>query len=239
MAEWSKRRNWIRARVSSRDSLWGIALDGNPLMSPARNLVELPALAAAELVAREWDEPGGAVHPESMPFTRLAFSAIDKVEPSREQVAAEIAGYGETDLICYRAESPPELIAKQESAWQPLLAWCEDEFGATLHATRGVAFIAQPESSLSKLNQAVANLNAFELASFFEFVSATGSLVLGLAVERGFLLPSEAWRASRLDEDWQLEKWGNDSEALKAAESRKKDMMVAFKFLEAIRKRNK
>ena len=235
MAEWSKKRNWKRALVSSRDGLWGIALDGNPLKSPAKKLVELPAHAAAELVAREWDEQNCSVDLESMPFSRLAYSAIDKVAPLHEQVAAEIAGYGESDLICYRAESPPELVARQESSWQPLLAWCKNEIGANLHSTRGVAFVAQPESSLSKLNQAVSSLNAFELAAIFEFVSLTGSLVLGLAVERGFVRPDEAWQASRVDEDWQLEKWGNDAEALESAESRKKDMKVAFEFLKAIR----
>ena len=204
-------------------------------MTPARRLAELPTLAAAKLVAREWDQQEGAEWPKALPFTRLAFSAIDKIAPSHSRVAAEISGYGETDLICYRTELPPELSERQEAAWKPLLEWCENEFGAKLHATQGVVFTAQPEPSLSRLNKAVAILDEFELAAFSELVTLTGSLVLGLTVERGFMSPEDAWRASRVDEDWQLEKWGRDAEAAEDAELKLKEMQVAHEFLEAIR----
>ncbi|MDE0304804.1 MAG: ATPase [Albidovulum sp.] len=238
MAEWSKRRNWQIARACLRDSRWVIELDEKPLRTPANKFVALPTFASAALVAREWDGQKGILRPESMPFTKLAISAVDEVAPSRERAAASISGYGAADLICYKAESPPDLVERQEYAWRRPLDWCEDEIGAKLNTTQGVAFVAQPPSSLSRLKEAVANLNEFELAALFELVSLTGSLVLGLAIERGFMRVDEAWRASRVDEDWQLEKWGHDAEAIATSESRKQDMKIAFEFLEATRNKN-
>jgi len=235
MAEWSKRRFWSHAGISRRNGRYIISLDAENLKTPAQSVVALPTRASAALVAREWDELDGVIRLEEMPNTRLAFTAIDKVAPSRKHVAAEVAEYGETDLICYRSESPPELAERQEAAWNPLLAWCDNEFGAKLRKTRGVYFLEQPASGLARLRRAVAEFGEFELAAFSELVTLTGSLVLGLAAERGFISPDEAWRASRIDEDWQFERWGDDAEALEVAESRRRSLVAAHEFLEAIR----
>jgi len=35
----------------------------------------------------------------------------------RDEVVAEIAGYGETDLVCYRVDRPEELRRGQDRLW--------------------------------------------------------------------------------------------------------------------------
>jgi chaperone required for assembly of F1-ATPase len=56
-------------------------------------------------------------------------------------------------------------------------------------------------------------MEPFALAAFHDLVALSGSLVLALAVIEERLEPQEAWRLSRLDEDWQIEQWGDDEEA--------------------------
>ena len=53
-----------------------------------------------------------------MSVSRAANAAIDKVAPQFDEVAALIAEYGGTDLLCYRAEEPDELAEAQARAWE-------------------------------------------------------------------------------------------------------------------------
>ena len=235
MDEWDRRRRWTSSSVREASGGYFVALDDSLLETPAKRPAKLPTRAAAELVANEWGERAGRIRPAEMPFTRLAFSAIDGIAQSRSAAVAEIAGYGGTDLVCYRADAPPELARRQGEAWDPLLAWCESEFGAPLNRVRGAMHAPQPEASLSRLRRQVARLGDFELAALFDLVALTGSLVLGLAVERGFLGPEDAWRASRIEEGWNLERWGADAEALESAEAKRRSAIAAAAFLDAVR----
>ncbi len=58
----------------------------------------------AQAIAAEWDAQTAHVKPETMPFTRMANSALDKVTPQFAEVADLIAAYGASDLLCYRAD---------------------------------------------------------------------------------------------------------------------------------------
>ena len=72
-----------------------------------------------------------------MPLTRLAATAIDRTATQRDQVITETAIYAGADLVCYRADHPPELAARQQSAWQPLLDWATLRYDAPLAVTFG------------------------------------------------------------------------------------------------------
>jgi chaperone required for assembly of F1-ATPase len=165
-----------------------------------------------------------------MPFTRTANSAIDTVTPQFETVAAMLAAYGETDLLCYRATGPAALIDRQAAAWDPLLDWAATALQAPLHATSGVMHIDQPTTSLATLGSAVRALSPFQLAAFHDLVAISGSLVLALAVTRGRLTADQAWTLSRLDEDWQIEEWGTDEEAAEIAALKHGALLQADRF---------
>jgi chaperone required for assembly of F1-ATPase len=149
------------------------------------------------------------------------------VAPAREAVTDEIAGYGETDLLCYRAPGPEALAARQAAAWDPWLGWARDRLGAPLTCAAGVMFVAQPPQAVAALRAAVEARDPFRLTALHALVTITGSLVLGLAVDDGACDAETAWAASRVDEDWQAEQWGEDSEAAAAAARRRGDLLDA------------
>jgi chaperone required for assembly of F1-ATPase len=215
---WAARRFWSTAQAVAIDGGFSVQLDGRPVRTPLKAPIVLPTRALAEAVAAEWQAQGETVDPRTMPFTRTANSAIDTVKSQFDAIAAQLAEYGASDLLCYRAESPPELIARQAKAWDPLLAWAADSLQAPLHSTAGIVHVAQPAESLAVLRGLVLEQTVFQLAAFHDLVALSGSLILALAVQRGRLSVDEAWRLSRIDEDWQIELWGEDEEAAEFAQ---------------------
>ncbi|MBA3911645.1 MAG: ATPase [Rhodobacter sp.] len=230
MSAWTARRFWTAATVRPEGAGFAVLLDTRPVRTPLKAPLILPTEALAHAVAAEWQAQTGIVNPAKMPFTRTANSAIDKVAPQFSEVAAMLAEYGGSDLLCYRATDPEDLVARQAAAWDPLLDWAARALGAPLTVTQGVIHIAQPETSLAALGAAVLALSPFQLAAFHDLVAITGSLVLALAVTRGRLTAEEAWTVSRIDEDWQIEAWGQDEEAAETAALKRAAVMQADRF---------
>jgi chaperone required for assembly of F1-ATPase len=227
---WAPRRFWTAAAVVPADGGFAVHLDGKPVRTPLKAPLILPTEALAREVAVEWQAVEGKVDPSRMPFTRMANSAIDKVAPQFDDVAGILAEYGGSDLVCYRAERPAALAARQAEGWDPLLAWVAAELDAPLIATAGVIHRAQPAASLAALGRAVRALTPFQLAAFHDLVALSGSLVLALAVTRGRLPAETAWDLSRIDESWQIEEWGEDEEAAELAAVKRADFLRADRF---------
>ena len=225
MSAWTAKRFWKQAVAEPCDGGFTVTLDGRAVKTPAKRLLVLPTLAMAEVIAAEWDAQQGRVKPETMPATRAANSAIDNVAIQFAAVAHDLARYGETDLLCYRATAPQELIDRQADAWDPLLAWSAAALRSPLIATAGVMHIRQPETSIAKLTSQIHAFTPFQLAAVHDLIAISGSLILALAVTRGRLSLDEAWRLSRIDETWQNELWGVDEDAA-ALESLKRQALV-------------
>jgi chaperone required for assembly of F1-ATPase len=174
----------------------------------------VPTAALAEAVAEEWRGQGAKVDPHAMPLMRLAATAIDIGGPERTAVVAQVAGYAATDLVCYRAEHPPELIERQVAAWQPLVDWAMAALDARLVVTQGVVPVAQPEAAIGALRRAVDAYDPWRLAALGSATTASGSLVIALALMAGRLDAEAAWAASQVDETFEIERWGEDAEAM-------------------------
>jgi len=207
------KRFYKETAITAGGGVYGVTLDGRALQTPARMELALPARPLAEAVAAEWAAQADQIEPESMPMMRLASTAIDRVAPQREVVIGEIAGYAQSDLLCYRADAPEALVARQADVWQPLLDWAALELDAALAVTSGVIPVSQPEDAVAALRRAVSASDDFVLAGLHGLTSATGSLVVALAVRNGKIAVDEACAASFLDEEWQAEIWGRDLEA--------------------------
>lgn len=230
MSVWTARRFWSAATVEARVGGHAVLLDGRPVRTPLKVPMLLPSAGLALEVAAEWQAQGETVNPATMPFTRTANSAIDTVIPQFVTVAAGIAVYGASDLLCYRATDPEGLVQRQARGWDPLLAWAATELGAPLSQTSGIMPVAQPSASLAGLGDRVGALTPFQLAAFHDLVALSGSLVLGLAVASGRLSAAEAWSRSRIDEDWQAELWGVDEDAAVIAALKGEAFLTADRF---------
>lgn len=207
---------------------FGISLDARPVRTPAKAMLLLPTVALAEAVAEEWRVQGERVNPHSMPLTGLANAAIDRIGP---EFAAGLSQYGESELLCYRAGDPPELVERQDAVWNPILDWARARYDVSFTLVTGIMHQPQPATMLSRLHAAVATRNAFELAALNPLVTISGSLVIALAVLERALEPEAAFAAAHLDELWQAEQWGEDDFALEARAVHHRDFGSAARFL--------
>ena len=230
MSGWTAKRFWTETRVEEVDGGFTIRLDGRPVKTPAKILLIVPTRAMADHIAAEWDAQQGKIDPRTMPWTRSANAALDKVANQFAEVAGLLAAYGDTDLLCYRADGPEELARRQTEGWDPLLAWSAATLKAPLNATVGVMHREQPAESLARLTARIGQMTAFQLTGFHDLVAISGSLVLALAVADQRLPAEEAWRLSRLDEHWQAEVWGRDEEAEMLEAARHEGFLHAERF---------
>ena len=225
------KRFYKEAMARPGEGGYQIFLDGRPVKTPARHPLALPNEKLGLAVAAEWQAQGDDIDARSMPLTGLANAAIDRVAPDKEGFARGLAIYGETDLLCYRAEGPAALAARQAEIWDPLLAWARRRFDINFEIISGVMHRAQPRHTTDRLAQAVAARGPFELAALSPLVTIGGSLVLALALAEEEIDLERAWSAATLDEQWQLEQWGADAEAEKALAARRRDFEAAHQFL--------
>ena len=199
--------------AAGSNGLYQVVLDGRPVKSPAKSDLLLSGKALAEAVAAEWEAQAEKIQPAAMPLMTYVSTAIDRVEPQREAVAAEIASFAASDLLCYRADRQPDLTVKQEAAWAPMLDWAEKRFGGSFTVTGGIMPVAQPNTTLMLVAREVGRLDSFQLTALHTMTTAMGSLILGFSVFDGFKTPDEAFELSLLDEEHQAELWGRDEEA--------------------------
>ena len=215
---------------------WAVSLDGKLIKTPAKRPFMAPTKALAAAAAAEWDQQEGEIKPAAMPMTKAVNTALDRTAPEYDAVADMVAEYGGSDLICYRADAPAELIARQAAAWDPLLDWSADHLKARLITAVGVMHTLQPAEGQAALSAAVRRHDPFELTGLYDLVALSGSLIIGLAVAGGHMTPSEGWAASRVDHIWQEDQWGVDDEAAAQAAYKADEFEQAARLIELARK---
>ncbi|HEY0626794.1 MAG TPA: ATP12 family protein [Allosphingosinicella sp.] len=228
------KRFYQNAEAAPADGGYEILLDGRRVKTPARAELFVPTKQLAAAVAAEWNGQAEEIDPRSMPLTGLANAAIDRVAPDPDTFAAGLGAYGESDLLCYRADTPQALVQRQADIWDPLLAWARRRFDVDFELVCGIMHRPQHEMTLKQLSQAVAARTAFELAALSPLVTISGSLIIALALAEGAIDLEAAWNAATLDEAWQAEQWGEDAEASKALEARRRDFEAAHHFLQLL-----
>ena len=229
------KRFWKVADVSQDEGGWTVRLDGRTPKTPAGATLTLPTEAAARLVADEWAAQGEFLVPGTMPATRLASTAIDRVSQTREPVAAEIAAYAGSDVVCYMAEHPTALIERQQAEWGPWRDWAAKELGVELHTAEGIVHRAQAPEALERVKALALEMDDHSLTGLATAIPLFGSAVLGLAVQRGALSGEAALELSRLDEAFTEERWGVDEEAAARTAAHRAEATLLQRWFEALR----
>jgi len=213
VSDWKAKRFWKDAAVVEAEGGYTVELDGRGIKTPAKRALVVPTRAMAQKIAAEWQAQDGVINPDTMPATKTANAAIDKVALQHAEVADMLAAYGDCDLLCYRADSPAELVARQAEQWNPMLEWAREALGVSLQTRVGIMHEPQSPADVARLSARTHALSNFQLAAFHDLVSLSGSLILGFAAALDAKEAESIWEISRLDEIWQAEQWGNDDEA--------------------------
>jgi chaperone required for assembly of F1-ATPase len=211
-----------------------VLLDSRQMKTPKGAAVILPTRALADAIAEEWRAQEGDLKPDTMPLTKLAYVAIDGASECA-LIAEQAAAYAKSDLLCYRAEHPDELVIRQAHQWAPILDWLAETHGARLKLATGIGFVEQPPETLARLSERVGRFDPFALVALHTAASITGSLALGLALAEARLTAREAFALSQLDEAFQAEKWGRDAEAEARATRLAADLEATERFLQLSR----
>jgi chaperone required for assembly of F1-ATPase len=229
------KRFWDTASVAEGEGGYRVLLDGRPMRLPGGGALSVVSAPLARALAAEWQAAGGAKGGEmtfaDTPLTRLAGTAQERIAANMAANVDTLATYGESDLLCYRAERPRMLVERQAREWQPWLDWAARDLDAALLVTSGITHVSQPQAALRALHRAVAGYDANVLAGLGIAVPALGSLVLGLALAGGHLDGTAAHALSALDELFQEEEWGVDAEAAARRANVGADIVLAARFM--------
>lgn len=229
------KRFYKEAAAEQMPGGWTVALDGRTIKTPGRAALCLPTQRLAKAVAAEWNAQGEQIDLLSLHLTRLANVAIDRTPESREEMADELARYCETDLVCHIAEGPEELVLREEFAWRPVRDWAGIELGILLVPVEGILASPQPDASLEAAREIALSMDDFRLTGTLFACGLYGSALLALAVAEGQMSAEEAFEASRIDEAWQIEQWGEDEEAKAATAARRKEAKVLETWMRGLR----
>jgi chaperone required for assembly of F1-ATPase len=225
----TRRRRFYTSATVTADL--GIALDGRAVKTPLRSPLRLPTPALAEAVAAEWAGQGAEINPATMILTKLANTAIDRVGPDRARIEAEVLDFANSDLVCYRADRPPDLVQRQRSQWNPVIDWARTALGAPFEVTEGIVHRPQPQQAVAAFALALRDLSDFELAAFHSIMTLTGSALIAMMLARGATVPEAAWLSAHADEDYQIQHWGQDAEAQAKRALRYAEFMACCRFM--------
>ncbi len=227
------KRFYAAADVGEREDGFALLLDGRSAKTPSRRDLLLPSRAAAMALAAEWDLQREFIDPALMPLTRISNTAIDGVATQMRAVADEVKTYLSSDLLLYRAAGPAALVVAEAEAWDPVLDWARDAFGAAFILAQGITFVPQPPATLAGMGDVVDAVVGggpaapFRLAALDVMTTLTGSALLALAVMHAHLAPDAAWRLAHVDEVFQESRWGGGDEALERRARRWTEMKAA------------
>ncbi len=210
---------------------WRIELDGRVVKTPMGKPLVVPSSALADGIAGEWNAQGEKIILPSMPLAGLTNAAIDKIAPNRHHFTAQLVGYARSDLLCYWAEGPDDLVLRQRDAWQPVLDWAHETLGAHFATTAGVIPVEQPQETLDTITGHLTDISDFHLAGLMDLAGRMNSVLLALAVWKEHLGALDAFEAAYLDDVFQEEQWGEDNDAVHRRSIIRDEILSTSEFL--------
>ncbi|MEO0400465.1 MAG: ATP12 family protein [Pseudomonadota bacterium] len=219
--------------VSDGDD-YHISLDGRAAKTRAGASLAARSKRLMAAIAAEWRAQEENIDPDAMPLTRLQSTVIDLGDAQSGAWAERIVSFAESDLLCYRAAEPAALVERQSSLWDPYLEWARATLQVRLVVATGVMHVEQSAASLDALRALLSTFNPAQCLGGRLIAEATGSAVLTLAFLRGGYDADDVFAASRVDETFQIEQWGEDAEAIARAASVKQEFDAAVAFLNLI-----
>jgi chaperone required for assembly of F1-ATPase len=228
-----RQRFYAHAGVVEAPGGFAITLDGKPVRTPSGRPLVAPHREIADAISAEWDAQQETIDPRTMPLARLANSVIDAVVDRVEAVTDDVAKYFGSDLLFYRAGHPEALVAREAAHWDPIVFWAADVLAAHFILAEGIMHVRQPDSAIAAARAALPT-DPWSIAALHVVTTLTGSALLALALMHSVIDQDQAWAAAHVDEDWNIEKWGEDEEIAARRAARLVDFRAASSVLKSL-----
>ncbi|WP_336279373.1 ATP12 family chaperone protein [Bartonella sp. CB175] len=209
------KRFYKEVKIVCEERGFSILLDKCSVKTPAKRHFIVPTEAFAALVVQEFKNQKQVIDPEKMPVTRLVNTVIDGIVDDMQVVFEDLLRFVACDMIFYRAQTPKELVQRQCEQWDPLLDWAEEKLGARFNLTEGLMYVEQPREAIQAVSNYLRKIESpYMLAALHTITTLTGSALIALALSVGKITSDYAWDIAHLDENWMIEQWGADEEAM-------------------------
>lgn len=233
------KRFYKTVTTSQNTGLYKILLDGRTVKTPEKQELATKYKGLADSIMKEWAKQEENILPEAMPLTQILTTKIDRVEFQRPEMTERLLKYLDTDLVCYRADHPPEIAERQALHGDPALVWFEKKFGVALKTTITLNALAQPKEAHAKVFDFINTINHDKFTILQLVTSLSGSLILSLMFLEGDLNAVAIFNASHAEESYHAEiyneeKYGPDPIQGKKDEAVKRDLAAAEEYLSFI-----
>ncbi|XP_069917751.1 ATP synthase mitochondrial F1 complex assembly factor 2 isoform X7 [Oryctolagus cuniculus] len=146
----------------------------------------------------------------SVKWTTLCNTSLDNpTQRSKDQLIRAAIKFLDTDTICYKVEEPETLVELQKNEWDPVIEWAENRYGVEIGSSTSIMGPSIPARTHEVLANHLASYNMWALQGIEFVVTQLKSMVLTLGLTDLHLTVEQAVLLSRLEEEYQIQKWGN------------------------------
>uniref|UniRef100_A0A8C6NB53 ATP synthase mitochondrial F1 complex assembly factor 2 n=1 Tax=Melopsittacus undulatus TaxID=13146 RepID=A0A8C6NB53_MELUD len=205
-----RKRFYQNVSISQGEGGFEINLDHRKLKTPQAKLFTVPSEALAIAVATEWDSQKDTIKFYTMHLTTLCNTALDNpTQRSKMQLIRAAVKFLETDTVCYRVEEPPALAELQKNEWDPIVAWAEERYNVAIGSSTSILGPNIPASTKDTFVSHLASYNMWALQGIEYIITQLKSLILSMGVIDRHITVEKAVLLSRLEEEYQIQRWGN------------------------------
>lgn len=187
-----------------------IILDKRKLKTPKGSLFLAPNEALASMIAAEWDSQKEKIELNQMHLTTLTNTVLDNPgNMDKDSITEKMISFLEGDTLCFRMPEPEELSHRQNQSWDPVVQWFAHFFRCKVPVTQNVNLPPIDSQSKETLTRYFKSFNIWSLTGFIFATENLKSMILACALINRQLSVEEAIQLSRVEENFQAEKWGS------------------------------
>jgi len=165
--------------------------------------VVFPNELAAVAAMGEWETQKEYLRSTSLPLTNLFCKVQDMKDfpGGKAKVKHEILQFFTSgEHICHREGVTDDVREEIEDYWDPIVDWFNTEYDTKLRIFDGDFFKTDPAQPEAKeaFEKQIDKFSVYELAAIHEIAPITESVVIAIALVKGFLDYKQAFRASQL-----------------------------------------
>ena len=166
---------WKNVQVQKKiKNSFEIILDKKILKTPMQNDLIFSNYKIAKETALEWDINEKEINTDNMVFYGLISTAIDKINNDKVSYIENVLGFINTDLICYRADGPNELVDLQNSSWNPIISFIKKYINVELKFFKGVMPSKQSLETFIRLKTLINSFSDLEISALYRITNLTG-----------------------------------------------------------------